>query len=47
MNCSVDYVFGGDGAELRRLVAQAAGLETQAAAEPEANGPGRDYPRLH
>jgi len=31
MNCSVDYVFGGDGAELRRLVAQAAGLETEAA----------------
>jgi ubiquinone/menaquinone biosynthesis C-methylase UbiE len=30
MNSSVDYVFGGDGAELRRLVVQAAGLETQA-----------------
>jgi len=31
MTSSVDYVFGGDSAELRRLVVQAAGLETEAA----------------
>jgi len=31
MSSSFDYVFGGDCAELSRLIVQAAGLETEAA----------------